>query len=205
MAEELQALIDRLQKDGVDKARAGADQMLAEARAKAEAIVREGEAKARAAAEKAEAEAKASAERGRKALEQASRDVLLATGEAIASLLSRLLVRDAGKALAPAALAPVIESVVKAHLASKGGEARIEVLVPAAQQKEICSLVLARLAAEAKQGFEIKGEDGLVAGFRVSCPADKVEHDFSAAAIADAIGRLVRPGLAEIVRDAGKK
>jgi len=203
MADDLQALLERVQKEGVDRANAEAERIIAAAKAKAQAIVEEAETKAKGIIARAEADGQAFAERGRKAVEQAGRDTIIAVQEAINSLLRQMLLREVGKAMSTDFLRAAIESFIKAYAAS-GGQ-RLDILVPAAQQKEIQDYLLGRMAAEARQGLQIKADAGLTTGFRVSVADQNLQHDFSAEAVAESLAALLRPAIAEIVRAAVKK
>ncbi|MCX7934920.1 MAG: V-type ATP synthase subunit E [Planctomycetota bacterium] len=203
MADDLQGLLERVQKEGIERAQAEADRIVAAAKSQAQGIVDEAQAKAKAIVAKAEAEAQALAERGRKAIEQAGRDTIIAVQEAITNLLRQILLREVGQAMSPDFLRNALESFIKAYAAS-GGQ-RLEVLVPAAQQKELQDYFLRRLAAEAQKGVQIKADAGLAAGFRVSISDQNLQHDFSAEAVAESLAALLRPALAEIVRAAVKK
>ena len=48
--------------------------------------------------------------------------------------------------------------------------------------------------------MEIKADDSIISGFKVSLKGDNVQHDFSGEAITEAMCRLLRPHLAEIVK-----
>ncbi len=203
MADDLQSLLERVQKEGVERANAEAEKIIAAAKAKAQGIVEEAQAKAKEIVAKADADAQAFAERGRKAVEQAGRDTIIAVQEAITNLLRQILLREVGKAMSSDFLRTSLESFIKAYAAA-GGQ-RLEVLVPAAQQKELQDYFLRRLAAEAQKGLQIKADAGLAAGFRVSVSNQNLQHDFSAEAVAESLAALLRPALAELVRAAGKK
>ena len=94
MPEDLQALIDHLQRDAVEEGRRRADALVETARAEADATVREAEARAAEILADAEKEAERRVERGTVALEQAGRDLLITLHQAIDDLFSGL-VREA--------------------------------------------------------------------------------------------------------------
>lgn len=203
MPEELQSLLDRIQKDGVDKADAEAARLVAAAKDKSAAIVKEAEEKARAILAKADQDSAQFAERGRKALEQAARDVVLSVGESVNAMMQGIVGRDIGQALDPETLKKLIAGVVQQYVAAGAGDARIEVIVAPAQQKAITDFFLSKFAAEMRKGLTVKADSSIVAGFRVSVTGREVQHDFTGEAIRDALCQLVRPQLAEIVKQAG--
>jgi V/A-type H+-transporting ATPase subunit E len=202
MAEELQSLLERIRRDGVEKAEAEAAAILRDARAEAARIVREAGETAAQKREQAEKEAAEAEARGRRALEQAARDLLLTVGGNVEALLLGLVRDRVGRALSGDSLRQVVLEVVGAYARAGGREAGMELLVPPGRQREIADLLLGELAAEMRRGVEVRGDGTVAAGFRVSIPGEHVEHDFSAEAIAESLGRLLRPHLAEIVRGA---
>ena len=91
MAEDLQSLIDRIQKDAVGKAETEAQAIIAKAKAQAAEIVKSAETEAKAKLEKADTEAKAFEERSERTLEQAARDLLLTIGKNLEKMLLDIL------------------------------------------------------------------------------------------------------------------
>ena len=87
MAEELQNLLERIQKDGVQKAEEESEKILARAREKAATLLKDAEKNAAAATEKAEQDAEQFMARSKKTLEQAARDVILSVGDAVTSTM----------------------------------------------------------------------------------------------------------------------
>ena len=202
MAEQLQGLLERIQKDGIEKADAEAERIIKEAGAKAAAIVNDTETKAQASLEQAERESKAFAERGEVALKQAARDVVISVGKAITRALEKVVSADVKNALSDEALAGLIAKVVETYAMSGSGTKRIDVLLSNDQQQQVRQHVVARFAEALKDGVTLTGDSSVVSGFRVAIVGDNIEHDFSEAAITDALCELLRPHIARIVRDA---
>ena len=194
MAEELQSLLDRIQAEGVGKAEARAAEIVAAAEKKAADIVAAAEKKAAELRAAAEADAKASAARAGETLRQAARDVVRSVREDVQATCGRLLKADVKAALSGDALAEVVVAVAKASAAEDAGA---ELRVPAAEAQKIAAHAQARLAAELAKGLRIVGDDDVSAGVRVLVQNGRVEHDFTDAAIVEALSRSVRPALAE--------
>lgn len=205
MTEELQGLLDRIQKDGVDKAEAEAKTIADRAKQLANETREQAEKEAANIRQKAEQDAEAFAVRGRHALEQAARDVVLSLHEAINTTLASLVKGDVAKILDGDAVAGLLSQVLEAYSRDSTGSTPIEVLVPADIKGRIVEHFMARLSETVGKGVEIKSVDDIMAGFRVSFVNDRVEHDFSDASIADALCRILRPHLADVVRNAVKE
>jgi V/A-type H+-transporting ATPase subunit E len=202
MTEELQSLLDRIQKEGVEKADAEAEAILAAAREEARGIVREAETQAASLRKKAEEDAAAFGERSRKSLGQAARDVVLSVGDAVTRVLRDLIRREVASAMTRETLQQALTAVVKSYFGKGAGGARIDLLLPPEAVKQVQDYFQQAFAEALKNGLEIRADEGLVSGFKVAVVSDEVEHDFSAEAITEALCQLLRPTLAEIVRAA---
>ena len=193
MSEELQSLLDRIQRDGVAKAEARAAEIVSAAEQKASGIVAEAEKKAAEIRAAAEADAETSARRSAESLRQAARDVVRTVRENVQETCERLLREDVRAALSGDALAAVVEAVAKAAVAEDAGA---ELRVPPAEAEKVAAHAKARLAAELAKGLRIAPDSDVAAGVRVLVENGRVEHDFTDAAIVEALARVVRPELA---------
>ncbi len=203
MAEALQQLLDRIQKEGVEKADHQADQLVAAARERAAQIKADAERAAKAMIENAARESALYTERANRSLQQAARDLLLSVGDAIGRTLDRVLRQRIEGALAGDTLNQLLQTAVRHYCTTTERGAAVTVLANPAQVSALQDYALGALAEELRGGrLTIQADNSVVAGFKVYLSGAKVEHDFTAAAIARALSELVRPHLAEIVRAA---
>ncbi|MFC1498310.1 hypothetical protein ACFLS1_07565 [Verrucomicrobiota bacterium] len=200
MTAELQNLLERIQKDGVEKAETATEKTISEAKAKAKSILAEAEEKAGKLLEKAEEDAKAFEERARKSLKQAARDVILSIGTALNNTMKDIVKSKSAEALKSETLEKIIAETVAAYCSETSKDKRIEILLPADQQKRITDFFLSQYAAQLEKGIEIKADSSIAAGFKVSVVDENVEHDFSDEAISEALCQLLSPRLTEIVK-----
>jgi len=198
--EQLQDLLERIQKDGVDKAEAEANTIVAAAREEAARIVKEAGKKAETMLRDAESQGQSLVQNGERSLQQGARDIILGVGETITGLLQDILVEEVVAAMTGDAFKETVLKTVEAY--SKATEAKygMDVLLSPDEQKEIGDYVLAKLREKMGDGLEIRSDESTVSGFRVSMKKSGLEHDFTPEAIADSLCRIVRPRLAEIVR-----
>jgi len=199
MAEELQSLLDRIQRDGVDKAEAEAKSIVESARAEAAAIVKKARAEAEETSVRAANEADALRARSEASLKQAARDLLLSVQESLQAAFERVAAKSVTEAMTPDALAAVLKDAITAYFARAGGAAGIEVLVPEAQREKVAAALLDRLSQGIRGGIEIRGDDTIRTGFRIREAGGRIEHDFTGTAVTEALARLMRPRLAAIV------
>jgi len=204
MPEDLQNLLDRIQKDGVEKAEAEADKILAAAEAKAESITKEAEGTSRSILEKAESEAAAFTRRAEKTIAQSARDVVLSIGEALNTTLKDIVRGEVALAMTGETLKEMLLKAVESYCSSESGNSRTDILLNPDQQKEIADFFMSKFGEHLRKGLEIKADDRIVAGFKVSLVDNDLQHDFSEQAMTEALCQFLRPRLARIVRDALK-
>lgn len=187
--EDLQSLLEKINRDGVEKAEAEAKKIVDEAKAKAEAIVKE--AKAAAAEAKAEAE-KASADYAARAAEtvkQGARDTILKIEASVTAMLEKLLVKDVEKALADEA---TVKTIVTEAI--KGVTGAAEVAVPA----KLAASLKAQLASAG--AITVVTDDTLGTGFSVKTDGGRVESAFTADVIAAELAKRLRSDLAALLK-----
>lgn len=199
MAEELQHLIERIQKEAVEKAQQEAEAILSRAKEKAAAIVREAEEKAQALLEKAEKDAQAFTERSRKTLEQAARDLLISVGQGVENILRDIVAEAVEEALTIDVLKEMLIRLAEAYAARAGEETRVDLLISPQDKEQIVAFFAQQYRQRLLRGVEIHVDNELFKGFRVAFVDDHVYHDFSKEAIAEALTQFLRPHLAEIV------
>jgi len=192
MAEDLQQLLEKIQRDGVDKAQAEADAIRKRALTEKDALLKDAKTQADALRAQAEKDAAAFTERAQTTVRQAARDTILEVQEAVTKLLTALLARNVDAALAdPAAAAALALEAVKtldAPAADVAANARL------------AEALRAQLATQAAHGVTVVTDDTLGTGFSVRLDAGRVEHDFTAAAVTAALTKRLRPALAELVK-----
>ncbi|MCC7107588.1 MAG: V-type ATP synthase subunit E, partial [Chloroflexi bacterium] len=125
---QLQELLDRIKREGVEAARAEAEKIVAQAGERAASLVQEAEREAQGIVARARADAARAEESGKAALVQASRDQLLAFREGVQALLDTLVRAEVRAAYGPEVVAEAIPAVL-ASLASGGAE-DLAVLLP---------------------------------------------------------------------------
>ena len=195
MAEDLQALLDRIQTEGVAKAEAEAARIVEEAKKKAADLVAKARAEESAAKERVAAESAQFQERAEANIRQAARDVVLGVEKSVHDTLNRLLLAKVTDALDADTVRRLVTEVVPQF--AKSGDVAVG-LAPA-QTAALRDALLAELQGAAAKGIEIRSDDDLAAGFRVSLAGGRVEYDFSAAAICEEMSRILRPELAKLL------
>lgn len=205
MAEELQHLIDRIQKEAVQAAEDKAGHILSQAKEKAAAMVKDAEAKAKASLAKADKDAEAFTERSTKALEQAARDLLISVGQGVENILQDIVDESVDKALSLDVLKQMLVKMAEAYAQRQGDESRIELLISEQDQKELIQFFADQYKAKMLHGVEVHVDSSVFKGFKVSFVNSHVYHDFTKEAIAESLVSFLRPQLAEIVHRVARK
>jgi V/A-type H+-transporting ATPase subunit E len=189
MSEDLQSLLEKINRDGVEKAKAEAARIIAEAKAKADALVKSAAEEA----ERAKADAKKAAEdytaRAEETIGQAARDTVLKVKASVSALLENALAKDVDRALSD-------EKTVTALVADaiKGLVGPVEVAV----NPKLAAALKAQLAAQGS--VTVVTDEDIGAGFSVKTDGGRVEHTFTEDAIAAEIAKRLRPELAKLVK-----
>ena len=184
--EDLQGLLEKINREGVEKADAEAKKIIDDARAKADALIKD--ALAQAAQSKADAEkaSAAYAERAAETIRQAARDIIIGVKDSVTALLECLLAKDVDKALGDSA-AQIATDAIKDLTGS--GEITCG--------PKLAAALKAQLAANGN--IKVVTDEALGAGFTVKIDGGRVEHDFTAETISTELAKRLRPDLAKLV------
>lgn len=197
--QHLQALLDKIHTEGVEKANADAKRIIAEADKQAKATVDASEKQATELAAKAERDSQAFAQRAAETVRQAARDAVLSVEKAVLKKLEALLLAETTQSMAnPEKLASLTEAAVGAYLA--GGQKELTVCL-AEKATDVAEALRQTFAKQAQEGVTLELDEHTEAGFRIRLDHGRVEHDFSSAAIAEAIAQHLRPQLAALLQE----
>jgi V/A-type H+-transporting ATPase subunit E len=136
------------------------------------------------------------------ALEQASRNLVLAFKGEIQRLLDAVVLREVGAGYGEDALKSALPDLLKSW-ASKGGET-LALVLPEAQLAKLEGFFAGKLNAELKAGLELKSDRNLGAGFRIANKDGSAYYDFSSDSVAELLSAYLNPRLGEILKNAVK-
>lgn len=194
MTQELQPILEKIQRDGIGKAREEADKIITEAQKQADRLLKSSHAEAEKVAEKARQEADAFTRRAEETVRQAARDTVMQVEKAVTALFTNLLLAEVNQALAQE---PVVTELAQAAVKNYlNGKDPVEL----AAGEKLADALRAKLSAEARKGLEIVTDETAASGFRVRLSGGRVEHSFTGAAVADALAKRLRPRLASLMK-----
>lgn len=201
MSQDLSHLIERIRTEAVERAEGEARRLEDEARAKAAAIVAAAEAEAERTRARAQAEAEESLARGRRALEQAGRDLLIHLRQGIERLLDAFVADQMARAYTPELLQRVILALAE-HLKTLDEAPELDVVVSPDDREALIAFFLEHHRDHLMHGWTLRADGEILRGFRVAKKGANLFVDFTDEALAEALSRYLRPYLAERLKAA---
>jgi len=199
---QVQELIDKIKKDGIETASEEAARIKREAEAEAKQIIDAARKEANEIIAKGKQDAERSEKAGVAALEQASRNLVLAFKAEIQALLDNLVAGQTAKNYNEDILKSVIPELIKAWPGKKSND--LAVLVSETSLGKLQTTFKTKLAVELKKGLELKSDRNLAAGFRIAHKDGSAYYDFSADSVAEMLCAYLNPRLAEILKNSVK-
>jgi len=195
MTQDLQQLLEKINTDGVEKAKTEAAKIIAQANGQAKTLVDQATREAAQRVATAKQEAEAFDRRAEETIRQSARDTLLNVEKAVTDMLCRLLLKDVNTTLnTPELVSKLATEAVHTYLHEKGS---MDVVVATAT---LADALRATLATEAANGINVVIDNLTGSGFKVRLANGRIEHDFSGTAVADALAKNLRPKLSALLK-----
>ncbi len=199
MADELQALLDKITEQELQKADAEKGKILSQAKEEAEATVRKAQEEAKSIVENARKDAAILQQKGEEALRQASRDVLL-------SLRSELekRVKQAAEALLnanmkPATIADIVSKLVVNFVKADGSSDDIQILLNQEDIAAVEEALKATLADNLRANCTLAPSQAVSGGFKLVFKESGVVYDFTDKALADTVAAGLGGKIASVI------
>jgi V/A-type H+-transporting ATPase subunit E len=199
---QLQELIDKIKKEGIESAQAGAAKLKAGAEAEAKTLLDDAKKQANALMEKAKTEAERGEKAGIAAVEQACRNLVLAFKGEIQGLLDKLVADAVGASYSADVVKQVLPDLIK-NWAAKNTDS-LSVVLSEGDLKKIDDAFKAKLVSALKGGVEFKAAKNLDGGFRIAEKDGSAFYDFSAESVAGMLSAYLNPKLGEILKNSVK-
>jgi V/A-type H+-transporting ATPase subunit E len=199
---QVQELIDKIKKDGINTASEEASKIKAGAEAEAKRIIENAKKEADDIINRGKQDAERFEKAGIAAIEQASRNLVLVFKDEVQALLNRIVSQYVGSNYGEDVLKNALPELVKSWAAKSGND--IAVLLPESELSKLQSFFNERLADELRKGVELKSSRKLGSGFHISNKDGSAYYDFSAEAVVDLLSAYLNPKLAEIMKNTAK-
>ncbi len=193
MATELNDLINKIKKDGVEQAESEAAKIIDNANAKAEEITSAAEKKAQAIISRAKEDSDKLKTSSEQALKQAARDALLTLRGRVTEFFGRVVKSNVQDELSTSVLKDIILKAVECSI--KEGMIDIEIVVSEKDKKALQKTLFAALRKEAKDHVVLKDSKAVEKGFRIGEKDKNSYLDFTDQAIAEGFKRYLSPKL----------
>ena len=201
MADELQALLDKITEDELKKADEEKGKILAEAKAEAEETLRLAKAEAVAIVESAKKESTMLQQKGEEALKQASRDVLLSLRAELEKRVSQAAESMMKSSMEPKALGDIIAKLISGFIQNDGKTDDIKILLNHDEIAIVEEALKAQLGKELQANIALAPAPSVTGGFKLLFKQSGIVYDFSDKALAETVAAGLGPKLAAIITD----
>ncbi|NQT23087.1 MAG: hypothetical protein HQ579_06600 [Candidatus Omnitrophica bacterium] len=194
---ELNNLIEKIKKEGVDKAEKDANSIINQAKEKANGIIRDAEEKKAEIIKEAELCVSQLKKTQEKALKQAARDILLTLRGRVIEFFQRVVKEKVADQLKSDVLKEIIVKTLSNF--RKDQELDVDILLSKEDKEKLKKYLFDALSQEAKKHITLTPVKGIEKGFRIGEKGKDSYFDFSDEAIAEAFARYLNPQLVEIL------
>jgi len=174
---QVQELIDKIKKDGIQTASQEAAKIKKDAEEEARRIVDAAKKEAVEIISRGKQDAERSEKAGIAALEQASRNLILAFKDEIQALLDKIIGEHVSSHYGDEVLKAALPEILKAW-AAKGND-NLSVLLPEGELSKLQAFFSEKLTGELWKGVELKSSRKLSSGFHISNKQGSIFYDFS--------------------------
>jgi len=199
---QVQELIDKIKKDGIKTASEEGNRIKAEADIDARNMLSAAKKEADEIIKKAKQEAQNTERAGVAALEQASRNLILAFRDEIQGLLNKVVLNNVSNNYNDDVLRSVLPQLISSW-AQKGSD-NLSVLLSENDLSRLQGFFNEKLANELSKGVELKSNRKLSSGFHISNKEGSVYYDFSAEAVTGLLSSFLNPKLADLLKNSTK-
>jgi V/A-type H+-transporting ATPase subunit E len=199
---QVQELIDKIKKDGIETAKEEAARVKTDAEAEARQIIESAKKQADEIVTRGKQDAERSEKAGKAALEQASRNLILAFKGEIQTLLDKIVAAQVDASYSEDVLKTALPDLLKSWAAK--GEDKLELILSEGNCSKLQGFFKEKLASQLKGGVELKSNRTLGNGFHISSREGSVYYDFSAESVAGQLSAYLNPVLADILKTSAK-
>jgi len=200
MEVQVQELIDKIKNDGVKTANNEANRIKADAETEARRIVDSAKKEAADIISHSKREAEQTEKAGTAALQQASRNLILAFRDEIQVLLDKIVNEKVSAGYDEDVVKSALPEILKNWTASDS----LSVILPENLLAKIQAFFTDKLKNELGKGVELKANRKLSNGFHITSKDGSVYYDFSSEAVAGLLSSYLNPKLTGLLTEASK-
>ncbi|HDQ45587.1 MAG TPA: hypothetical protein ENN17_08845 [bacterium] len=192
---QLDSLIEKLKKEGVEEGQEKAAQMIRDAEKKSASILEETGRKAEQIIDDAQKKAAQFQSNSELALKQAARDTELLLKSRITALFDRVFKQEISETMTP----EFLKDLIGKFLDRWGADAGAEIVLKEADLKKLEAALHGGVRKALKETLTLRPGSEISGGFRIRLQGEDVYYDFTDEAIADALKLFLKPRLKEIL------
>jgi V/A-type H+/Na+-transporting ATPase subunit E len=200
MSEELQGLLDRINKEGIEKAEANKSEIISSANKEAEKIIRTAKKKADDIVKKSQAEAKKNEERAKATIQQAARDIIIELNTSLQTRMESCIKDLVTEAMTPELMGGIIQKMSEHYIKNSGKTVDLKVIFPQKSLNEIIDKLKKTFATSFKEKPEVFASHDFASGMQVGFKGSDVFFDFSDQALTEIICEYIGPRLATVLK-----
>ena len=200
MEAQLQSLIDKIQKEGVEEAKLQSNQIVEDAKCKAAQIIEKANKEATCLIEKANAEAAALEENAKKTLQLAARDSILTVKQQIQDLLEKIVRDELRETLSADMIGGILLKLINKWDWNQAEIKGIEVLLSKDDLARVEDYFLGRINDEIKKGVTFRLSKNVDCGFRIGMENGNFHYDFTKTGVAEQFAGYLNPKLANLIK-----
>ena len=197
---QLQELINKIKKEGIESASEEAARIKRDAEAEAAKILSAAQKEAADIVGRGKADVERSEKAGVAAMEQAFRNLVLAFKGEIQTLLDKITVDAVSSSYSADVIKGLLPDLIK-NWAVKNTDS-LAVILSENDLKKLDDAFKSKLASALKGGVELKAAKSLSAGFHIAEKDGSAFYDFSAESVANMLSAYLSPKLAETLKNA---
>ena len=199
MADELQSLLEKINSEGVKKAEAEREKIVADAKAEAAKIVGAAKTEADDIVSAAKLESEALRKRAESAVSQAARDTLLKLKAELESRLAAAVAEASAQALSPELMAEVVKQLAAKFVADPDGEVTVRCAVK--DRDALDAALRNALADSLVKNTKVLADPSMAGGFELGMDDGRLYFDFSLEAVSEVVGAYAGEQVAGLFKD----
>lgn len=198
---QLQELLEKIKKDGVEAAESAAKAIIDTANSKAEKILADAKAKAEKIMNDAKAENAKIVQSGEDAITQAGRNLLISFRQSVAKELEVITDESINAVYSSDALSEIIVKVVEGWAKNPDTD-KLSVILNSSDLERLEATLLSALKAKMLECVTLKPNDNFDGGFRIAVNEGSAYYDYSAKAVVEMLSNYLSPKVTELLKKA---
>ena len=198
---QIQELIDKIRKDGVDAAEVEAEKILISAKEEAQRIIAEARSEADKILVNAKNENTRMVKSSEDAIRQAGRNLLISFRESVARELKTIISESVDAVYSSQALEKIIVDVVERWSINPEVQ-NLTVILNNDDVERLEKTMIASLKERVKKGVTLKANDNFDGGFRIAVNDDAVYYDYCENAVVEMLSNYLSPKIVKLMKEA---